>query len=161
MVFEHGCPNNTPAVLWARGRKGQDWHPLFPEKAVLPLVDSAFPLEIVRRVPTTLLVDIGQEALAARLEKAPPLSQETILILAYAEKGVRTTAALSFATGLDEDDCRRRIQLCVEWGLLTSRFRLTSAGAAELRATQRGAHYKNVAGIGTDDYYPSTLRQAT
>ncbi len=161
LVFEHGCPNNAPAILWARPKKSRAWDPLFPEKTVMPLESSAFPPEIVRRDPMTLLVDIGQEELAARLQKAPPVSQETILILAYAEKGVRTTGALSFATGLDEKDCRRLIQLCVEWGFLTSRYRLTSAGAAELRAAQRGAHYKNIAPIGTDDYYPKMLRQAT
>lgn len=161
MVFEHGCPNNVPAILWARPRKQQDWEPLFPEKSVLPPEDSAFPPEIVNRTPTTLLVDIGQNKLAARLRKAPALSPETILILAYAEKGVRTTGALSFATGLDEKSCRRLIQLCVEWGFLTSRFRLTSAGASELKAAQRNPRFKNVAPIGTDNYYPNTLRQAT
>jgi len=161
LVFEHGCPNNVPAILWAGPKKGRVWEPLFPEKTVLPLESSAFPPEIVRRDPISLLVDIGQEKLAARLQKAPPISHETILILAYAGKGVRTSGALSFATGLSEEDCKRLIQLCVEWGFLTSRFRLTSAGTAELKAAQRAARFKDVASIGTDDYYPTMLRRAT
>jgi hypothetical protein len=161
LVFEHGCPNNVPAILWARSKNGEDWEPLFPEKTVLPLESSAFPHEIVRRDPISLLVDIGQERLAARLQKAPPISHETILILAYAAKGVKTSGALSFATGLSEEDCKRLIQLCVEWGFLTFRFRLTSAGAAELEAAQRAARSKDVAPIGTDNYYPTMLRRAT
>ena len=160
MVFEHGCPNNVPAILWV-GKKSEAWEPLFPEKTVLPLEGSAFPPEIVRRDPISLLVDVGQERLAARLQKAPPISYETILILAYAGKGIRTTSALSFATGLNEEECKRLIQLCVEWGFLTSRLRLTSPGAAELKAAQRAARLKEVAQIGTDNYYPTMLRQAT
>jgi hypothetical protein len=161
LVFEHGCPNNVPAILWAKPKRGEDWEPLFPEKTVLPLEGSAFPPEIVRRDPISLLVDIGHEKLAARLQKAPPISHETILILAYAGKGIRTSGALSFATGLGEEDCRRLIQLCVEWGFLTVRYRLTSAGAAELEAAQRAARIKAVAPIGTDNYYPTMLRGAT
>jgi hypothetical protein len=161
LVFEHGCPNNVPAILWAGPKKGEVWESLFPEKTVLPAEGSAFPPEILRRDPISLLVDIGQKELAARIQKAPPVSPETLLILAYAGKRVRKSGALSFATGLSEEECKRLIQLCVEWGFLTTRFRLTSAGAAELEAAQRADRFKNVAPIGTDNYYPTMLRRAT
>ncbi len=29
VVFQHGCPNNAPAILWASGRA---WRPLFPNR---------------------------------------------------------------------------------------------------------------------------------
>jgi hypothetical protein len=161
LVFEHGCPNNVPAILWARPKKNRIWHPLFPEKTVLPLESSAFPPEIVRRDPISLLVDVGQPKLAGGLQHARPMSHETLLILAYAEKGVRTTGALSFATGLDEENCRIWIQLCVKWGFLTSRFRLTATGAAELKAAERTSSIKDIALLGRDDYYPKVLRRAT
>ncbi len=161
LVFEHGCPNNVPAILWARSKEGRIWQPLFPEKTVLPLESSAFPPEIVRRDPISLLVDVGQPKLAEGLQHTRPMSHETLLILAYAEKGVRTTGALSFATGLDEENCRILIQLCVKWGFLSSRFRLTATGAAELKAAERMSSVKDVAPLGREDYYPKMLRKAT
>jgi hypothetical protein len=159
LVFEHACPNNVPAILWSDSKKNCKWDPLFPHKVVLD--GSVFPEEIVRRDPVSLLMDIGQAKLASQLKGSLPMNLATILILAYAEKGVRTTGALSFATGLDEANCRIWIQLCVTWGFLTSRFRLTATGAAELKAAQQAARVRDIAPIGNDDYYPMMLRKAT
>jgi hypothetical protein len=162
MVFEHGCPNNVPSILWAPQSKKSSWQSLFPGRSVLPPEDSAFPPELVRRDPITLLVDIGQQRLASRMIPSGPISWNTLLILAYAEKGVRNSGALSFATGLDEKSCGTLLQGCVAWGFLTPRYRLTPTGLAELVAA-RGAKINSiqVASLGTDAYYPKMLRKAT
>ena len=67
---------------------------LFPGRTVLPLESSAFPPEIVRRDPVTLLVEAGQQRLAERIERPVSISRDTLLVLAYAEKGIRTSGAL-------------------------------------------------------------------
>lgn len=162
LVFEHGCPNNVPSILWASSTKKFPWEALFPARTVLPPQDSAFPPEIVRRDPLTLLVEAGQQRLAGRINLPVFISRDTLLVLAYAEKGIRSTGALSFATGMDTDNCGNLIQSCVSWGFLTTRLRLTRSGLAELEAARRN-HPKlsQVASIGEDDYYPMMLRKAT
>ncbi len=162
LVFEHGCPNNVPVILWAPSTPKYPWSSLFPMQTILPSEDSAFPLEIVRRDPLTLLVEAGQNRLAERIELPVSVSRDTLLVLAYAEKGIRSTGALSYATGMDKDSCGNLIQSCVSWGFLTTRFRLTLAGLAELQAARRNHSTSiQVASIGENDYYPTMLRKAT
>lgn len=38
-VFQHGCPNNTPAILW---RAGPKFKPLFPDQGVPPDLQRSF-----------------------------------------------------------------------------------------------------------------------
>jgi hypothetical protein len=161
LVFEHGCPNNVPAILWSGPMVKKQWVPLFPAKAVLPPETSAFPPEIARRDPIDLLVDAGQARLANAFPVILGLSHETLLILAFAEKGIRTLAAISFATGKTESECANALKNCIQWGLLTHRLRLTSAGIAELRAAERKSRIKEIAPVGNDSYYPQMLRKAT
>jgi len=131
-------------------------------RTILPPEDSSFPPEIVRRDPLTLLVEAGQQRLAARIKLPVSVSRDTLLVLAYAEKGIRSTGALSYATGMDKDSCGNLVQSCVSWGFLTTRFRLTHAGLAELEAARRNHPKLNqVASIGEDVYYPVMLRKAT
>ena len=162
LVFEHGCPNNVPALFWAPSTDRYPWKALFPARTVLPAESSAFPLEIVRRDPLTLLVEAGQQRLAERIGLPVSISRDTLLVLAYAEKGIRSTGALCFATGMDENGCRTLILACIAWGFLTIRRRLTAAGLAELNAARRNqAISVKVASLGEDAYYPSMLRRAT
>jgi len=162
LVFEHGCPNNVPAIFWAPPTPRHPWEALFPGRTVLPLESSAFPPEIVRRDPVTLLVEAGQQRLAERIERPVSVSRDTLLVLAYAEKGIRSSGALSFATGMDEKSCRTLIQACITWGFLTIRNRLTSGGLAELEAARRNQTTSvKVASLGEDAYYPTMLRKAT
>ena len=39
VVFQHGCPNNAPAILWAPGRRFQ---PLFPNRGVPSEIQACF-----------------------------------------------------------------------------------------------------------------------
>lgn len=44
IVFQHGCPNNVPLILWARHKSGsrQKWSPLFPNRSVSNKVYALF-----------------------------------------------------------------------------------------------------------------------
>jgi hypothetical protein len=162
LVFEHGCPDNVSPILWASSTPECPWQALFPARSVLSPEDSAFPPEIIRRDPLTLLVEAGQKRLAEQIQRPVFISRDTLLVLAYAAKGIRRTSALSFATGMDKDSCEDLVQSCVSWGFLTTRLRLTRSGLAEIEAARRN-HPKlsQVASIGEDVYYPVMLRKAT
>lgn len=160
LVFEHGCPNNVPAVFWAPPAASGSWQSLFPAQTVLAAEGSVFPPDLVRGDAAALLSDVGQSQLAnVRARQAINISDNTLLILAFAAKGVRSTAALSFATGLNDEECALLFRQCEEWGFLTVSHRITESGLAELDAARHSRLVlKEVAPRGEESYYPKMLR---
>jgi hypothetical protein len=161
LVFEHGCPDNVPAILWAPTDAKSDWRPLFPDRSVMSGEASAFPPEIIRRDPNIVLAQAGQENLAASgaLSRRGPIGETILLMLALTAKGIRRRSALTYATGVSAQDCSRRLDLCVRWGFLTRTLRLTQAGKAELDYARKLAPFEEaVPPKGEEAYYPAQLR---
>ncbi|EIZ79825.1 hypothetical protein WSK_1573 [Novosphingobium sp. Rr 2-17] len=163
LVFEHGCPNNAPAVLWAPVDEGDPkWRPLFPDRAVLPEQASAFPLDIRARDPIALLTDLaGDEKadLPPAILGESPLGLTTITILALVAKGIRGRNALSYATGYDAKECAELLDRCMARGYLSGTLRMTPLGRAELKqAGQMKDTSNRLPPRGEDVYYPKQLR---
>lgn len=161
LVFEHGCPNNTPSILWAPSTENRDWHPLFPDRTVLPATASAFPSDIMARDPIATFQDLaGEEAeVPPAILGDAPLGITTVTVLALVAKGVRSRTALSYVTGYDARECAALLDRCVARGYLTATLRLTAAGRAELDESGRPASKLNrVPPRGEDAYYPEQLR---
>ena len=112
LVFEHGCPNNTPSILWEPGFEGSNWIGLFPNRTISSSTSSVFPPEIVRGDPIQILQDIGQTKLAssASLLRRGEMGQTILLLLALIAKGRRKYSTLCFATGLNSQECERNIR---------------------------------------------------
>lgn len=162
LVFEHGCPNNAPSILWAPISKDSDWHPMFPDRTVLLEEASAFPPDIVARDPIAMLAELagddGPELPPAILGESI-LGLTTATVLALVASGIRSRAALSYATGYDALECASLLDRCVERGYLTATLRLTPEGRAELKEDIWPAERsKWVPQRGEDDYYPQQLR---
>jgi hypothetical protein len=162
LIFEHGCPDNCPAILWAPPNTNARWQPLFPTRSILPAEASAFPSEILRPDPARIMMQAGQRRLAqsGALSSRGAIGSTVLLVLGLAAKGIRTRAALAHATGLPAADCGKLFERCVQWGLLTPTLRLTPAGAAELDyARQSTTRQNKVPSRGVDSYYPQQLRR--
>lgn len=160
-VFEHGCPDNTPSILWAPTSPKSSWRPLFPDRTILPEEASAFPPDILARDPVAVLTDLaGEETdVPPAILGAAPLGITTTTVLALVAKGVRSRTALSFATGYEARACTDLLDRCVARGYLTPTLRLTAAGRAELMSQGRSPdRLGRVPPLGNDDYYPSQLR---
>ena len=161
LVFEHGCPDNCPAILWAPQTASVPWKPLFPQRSVLPSEASAFPPEIISRSAGLVLAQAGQKRLAmsGSLAKKGPIGPAVLMVLALAAKGIRTRAAISHATGLSASDCTKLLDRCISWGFLSPTLRVTAAGSAELAyAKDSITDPKKVPSRGSDGYYPQQLR---
>ncbi|WP_155518334.1 hypothetical protein [Ralstonia solanacearum] len=161
LVFEHGCPNNTPSILWApKTPKKQNWNPLFPNRVVPTEQASAFSLTIDENRPDVSLISAGETQLAASVAQSfGVISSSVVVCLALAEKGMRSPTALSFATGLTHDQCIEMRTRCESDGLLTKSGRLTSKGLDELRYARRiRAPRAPLDESGEDYYYPRSLR---
>lgn len=66
-VFEHGCPNNAPVLLWSPGPK---FKPLFPERGIPSELKPLFSQEDVNR-PASVLWDRSQYRLALAMLHDP------------------------------------------------------------------------------------------
>lgn len=163
-LFEHGCPNNTPAILWEPDFKESGWKGLFPNRTVSSFVASVFPAEIVRGDHVQILMDAGQKKLAnsGALLRRGLAGRMILIILALIAKGQRKRSTLSFSTGLDVENCERAIQACIKWKFITVQRRITAKGLAELNAARKlKMEQSRILDKGSDYYYPKQLREAT
>lgn len=162
LVFEHGCPNNAPAIFWATSKKLPDWTPLFPAKRVDALVATAFPSEIVRRDPVHALVEAGQRRLASALASNAhrPLTDQEALTLALFSKGRNRVETVASATGLSAGEAIELIEKCIGAGWISARRRITDKGLAELRGIRASStrSVRPAPDLGKDEYYPTALR---
>jgi hypothetical protein len=163
LVFEHGCPNNTPNLFWADS-KNQDssWQPLFPGRASVAEVASVFPAELATRTPVSVLLNAGQARIAQTLSSVVerPLPQNIVITLALLAKGINRVEAIAHATSLDIEECKLLLETCIAAGLVSPRRRLTQAGAVELKGIGTAAtpRTRRSLALGDDCYYPKSLR---
>jgi hypothetical protein len=158
LVFEHGCPDNCPGIFWD---EAQAWKSMFPGRSVLSLEASAFPIEMARRDPTILMIGAGQPRLArsGALTRRGPIGAAVLVVLALVAQGQRSRSTIGFATGYNARDVGRVLEKCLRWKFITPSFRLTPAGAAELRhAKLLEPGGKWIPPLGSDEYYPMQLR---
>ena len=161
LVFEHGCPNNTPAILWEPNFKGSGWVGLFPNRMVSSDVASVFPLEIVRGDPIQILSDVGQSRLAqsGALLRRGAAGQIILTVLALIAKGKRKRSTLCFATSMSTDEYERLIEKCIQWQFISPQRRITPKGLAELDAARKSRKARPEAQKrGSDYYFPRQLR---
>lgn len=162
LVFEHGCPNNAPAIFWATPKKLPEWSPLFPAKRIDALTTTAFPHEIVRRDPVHSLMEAGQLRLASALASNAhrPLTDNEALTLALFSKGQNRIETVASAAGLSAKEARQLVEQCISAGWISPHQRITERGRAELRGIR--ANMTRVArpipDLGKDEYYPVALR---
>lgn len=164
IVFEHGCPNNTPAILWDMKDGTPNWAGLFPHRTISSEIASVFPLEIARGDSVSTLMNMGQTKLAksGALSRTGEAGQVILIVLALIAKGHRKRATICFATGLNTKDCERIIERCIKWKFVTPQRRLTPRGLAELDAARKfRAQSQTSLDRGSDYYYPQQLRPTT
>lgn len=161
MVFEHGCPNNVPAILV---EENENWVGLFPKRTIADTTLPVFPNNIPINPSPESLEEIGQKKLAKTVElmRQGDKGQLILTILGLVAKGKHKKATLCFATGLNNVDCDAYLSECIEWGFVSPQKRITSTGLAELRAARRFGKVKpDKLEKGSDYYYPQKLRRST
>lgn len=164
LIFEHGCPNNTPAILWATEDKNGEWIGIFPSRTIDSTTASVFPFEIERGDAVQTLYDVGQLRLArsGALTRRGKLGTLILVVLGLVAKGQRKRSAISYATGLNQKECDLLLSKCIKWKFLTSEIRITPRGLSELSAAKNmSISLKPPLAVGSDYYYPKQLRETT
>ena len=158
MVFDHGRPDNTPAILWESDFRGSDWSGLFPNHTISSSVISIFPPEIVKGYPVQVLQENEQWK---QVNSGGLLRKMILLVLDLISKGQRKSSTISCVTGLDIKNCEYLIRECIEWSFITAQRRITCKGLDKLNATRKLRTRQSFRfDRGTDYYYPKQLREA-
>lgn len=85
IIFEHGCPNNLPAILWDNNRR--NWQALFPNRSIPSLLRSSFDRNNSIQRHTEALWNTNQPKLALRIldclneDKPLPLKYRVIFTI--------------------------------------------------------------------------------
>lgn len=164
LVFEHGCPNNTPAILWDPDDKEGKWIGIFPNRTVDTITASVFPPEIVCGDPIQTLHDVGQTRLArsGALMRRGTVGTLILVVLGLIAKGQRKRSTICYATGLNSKDYELLLSKCIKWKFLTPERRITPRGLSELSAAKQISFSpKGNLAVGSDYYYPRQLRETT
>lgn len=162
LIFEHGCPNNTPQIFWATSKKIKDWAPLFFAKRIDEEVATLFPPELINKDPVHVLMEAGQNRLAAAISSNAhrPLTNQEALTLALFSKGKSRVETIATANGLRAKEATELIERCISAGWISPRKRITDKGLAELRGIRSSLVRRAppLPALGTDEYYPKALR---
>lgn len=158
LVFEYGCPNNVPSILWSE--KGT-YVSLFPRRSIPQDLLVAFARRPERHLAVQALERLGQLRLskAAQIMKYDALT--TVLFLAAiskrARRSVRVIENVSVFTGLSIEECNELRSRCLKTRLIDASNRLTEAGRQELERLRRLQPRKGFDGL-TLSYYPRALK---
>lgn len=164
LVFEHGCPNNVPSIMWAPSTTKKPWIPLFPNRVVQGDTRSVFPQELSRHTPVDVMLSAGytKAALISGRVYSHASSKEIIALLALISKGVKTPSSICFSMRSTVEVTNMLVESCISRGLLTQRYRLTALGRSVLRGAMTSNHRikRPLPSRGDDMYYPSSLRRS-
>lgn len=159
IVFQYGCPNNAPGILWNRDNPKGAIKPLFPN----------------RSVPEDLFDLFGSDHSAASTAEELWLSNHYRLALRYLEdpealdaNRIELTMLAYLARGRDVDSVRaimvlsaaefdEKLRWLVDLGLLHTDYSITRFGLDVLKRGGGKSRRKRVASAEYHDYYPSSF----
>jgi hypothetical protein len=118
IVFYHSVPNNIPGIFWF---ESPDWKPLFPR----------------RSVPEWLPKALNQAFSSSTSEEPLTISEELLMLLQLAKKGVRNERSLAHLLNIDLFVLKRILNGAKNAGLISDRNRLTESGRRALKLEEK------------------------
>ena len=160
VVFEHGCPNNLPVILWAK-RKG--WTGLFPNRSIPTDMRSCFDEDGMERAFEALW-RANQPKLALSmvdaLDHLVPLSTEQRIVLTMLGLRLRgiSESGLSLRLLISISESEQVLGMAVAMGLYDKETsQVTPLGKTLVSRFQERfsrARRRRMVGMSPDTYYP-------
>jgi hypothetical protein len=161
VIFEHGCPNNLPGILWSK-RKG--WEALFPNRSIPTEMRSCFDEEGVERA-LEVLWHTNQPKLALSLldalNQSAPLTSELALMLTALGLRLRGVFESNLAVRLymNEASLKKLLNVAISMNLYDGTSKnVTPMGkefVSRFRSRFSGKSRHPVLGKSPESYYPS------
>jgi len=159
IAFEHGCPNNSPAVFIETSSSHKSpWQPLFEKCSTIQLARAAN--HEVKRVETLVLETLRYPNIATSPSfiKASCERRNVILLLAALSQRHRHFCELVGILQMPLWELSAAFNQATELDLVDSHNRLTNAGRQELRKLVLENVLQPMALQPKSNYYPTMLR---
>ena len=151
LAFDHGMPNNAPAILWRPVRKGRS---LFPGRTT---VSRGSPFRVVTEAAreqerlklTARSAEIGRPV--------PPINVETIVLSAL-RRSPRHNEALSGRLGLTLEQVDRALEQLRGWGAIDANRQLTERGRLAVKRLAKSESGVALPKGASEPYFPESLR---
>ncbi|MGI8437263.1 MAG: phosphoribosyltransferase-like protein [Chthoniobacterales bacterium] len=140
LVFQYGCPNNAPAILWSNGKS---WRALFPERGIPESLYACFAGRDDAERSAPILKAAGQPRLASGLLEALAHGRhnadyiELLTLLGLLLRGV-LPKNLSLVTTMEESTIQRLLLQANQLGLVDSQDHVTLFGRDIVNRSRSG-----------------------
>lgn len=130
IIFQHGCPNNAPLILWKKAINFKEWSPLFPERSIPNSLYEIFNEDFSYEAITEDLWLIDQYNLALSFLENPNIfshKKEHLLVLAYiqAKKNIKKIKNILIMSEADFDQLLTDLK---NYGLIDGSLQITDFG---------------------------------
>jgi hypothetical protein len=162
VVFQYGCPNNSPAILWANGKPNkktngisdQRWDSLFSERSVDTSLYRLFENNVSYLTYPELLWTVGQYQLALKFcEEADECARLYNLILALSSSKY-TRMKIEEVLLPIKDKSGEAINKLIKFGLIDKNMQLSKFGEDVLENNRKNK--KIFVDKEYENFYPST-----
>lgn len=159
LAFEHGAPNNMPAIFVSEKTRGsKKWAPLFHKRVTEGLWRST-EVDITRVIRHALdELNLPEISKSPRFQRSSDESKSAIIILLAHSQGKRRVAELRRVLPLSLDTLISAKDRAIERGWLTKTGALTLAGHKAIRFLHRQGKKFFMAPDPFASYYPLQLR---
>ncbi|WP_231387753.1 hypothetical protein [Pseudomonas nitroreducens] len=159
LAFEHGAPNNMPAIFVSEKNRGsKKWAPLFPKRVTDSLWQSTQVSMTHATVEALHRLNLPEISKSPRFKRASDQNKSSIIILLAHSLGKRRLAQLRQVLPVSLDSILSAKQRAVTRGWITETGALTLAGHKSIRLFRREGRKFLVAPTPSTSYYPQQLR---
>lgn len=142
IVFQHGCPNNAPGLLWCSSVRGKKrWRPLFPDRSVPDDLYPLFGKDWSSESTAEELWMVGHYQLALEFltrQEDYRGEHKQLMLLAFLDRGKKLDMIRSVMV-LSERELRALLDELIKYGLTNGEYRVTGFGKDVLK---RGGNEK-------------------
>ena len=153
IVFQHGCPNNAPGILWKSNR---DWNSLFNNRSVSQDLYPLFNNDLRSGAPPEDLWQIGEYRLAIEFLKRPfsfAGYERLMTTLSLINRGrtERTIREIIVATEVEFQDIITDLQ---RYGLVDAAHNISRFGRDILQRARHTGNYRRATEYEYKEHFP-------
>ena len=161
IVFQHGCPNDTPGILWYSDKK-KNWIPLFENRDTLKLgskfANSLKNFEILENFEKFSNIDLTASKRKLILDTN---FEKILIILELCSRKRRNISTLCYNSKLSHSEVKSLLKHCIKMNWLEEKqLKLTTKGLNQLKFARKFDNSLNMEiRKGALSYFPQQLRE--
>lgn len=158
VVFQHGCPNNVPLLLWKNIKDGkQCWNPLFPNRSIPEELYFLFEEDLSKSASPEELWMVGYYNLALKLLgdiDSYHGKHDFLVLLGYLNRSADLQKIQNVMV-LSDSEFGKKVKELIDYGLINKEYKVTQFGRDVLVRGGRSRSAPVVPDGGYTNYYPS------